>query len=164
MPNYNGSNSFSTLGGAGPDAPAPVNNSSGPSNLGASGSDGEYGSVIIDTEIPGDLGTLYITQNKHLLLSEAFRESALFNGFSNINCRFRGHRESNKLNLIAQKMMTICGSIYLMLKSSNETLEIRELEDMYPTNTEIQNIYHISEQIMFKEYLLLKDDDNRWFN
>jgi hypothetical protein len=123
-----------------------------------------YGSQVLNEEIAGDLGETYLNLNRHLLLSEARRDSAAFNGISHVNHRYRGHRESNKFNLMMQKVVTICNALFFPLRAANQILKTRELDDMYPTDTEIAELYHTSVQIMFKEWQLLKDDDKRWFS
>lgn len=133
------------------------------SDLGSAGLNGFVGTDVVTPEIPGDLGTLYLDTNRFLLLAEARRENANFNGLSAVNLRFRGHREANKFNLMMQKLVTICGSLFLTLRTSNITLTTRESEDLYPTDTEIQTLYHIREQITFKEWYLLRDDNKRWY-
>jgi len=105
----------------------------------------------------------YQNLNKFLLLTEARRTSASFNGTTPINLRFRGHREANKFNLMLQKLLTICARLFLQLRAIDITLKTRELNDMYPTDTEISELNHIREQLKFKEWMLLKSDDKRWY-
>ena len=62
-----------------------------------------------------------------------------------------------------QRLVTLCCKLFLTLRTSNTTLQTRETIDMYPTDTEIQEIYHVREQIEFKEWQLLKDSNKKWF-
>jgi hypothetical protein len=126
--------------------------------------DGTYGGQVINEETSGDLGTAYLDLNRYLLLAESKRENSDFNDVSHVNHRYRGHRESNKFNLIMQKVVTVCARLFLSLRSANQVLKVREMDDMYPTDTEIAELYHTRIQIVFKEWQLLKDDDKRWFS
>lgn len=133
-------------------------------SLGNADLGGDYGSQVINEETEGDLGSAYMDLNRYLLLAESKRENSSFNGVSHVNHRYRGHRESNKFNLMMQKVVTICASLFLSLRAANQILKTRELDDMYPTDTEIAELYHTRVQITFKEWQLLKDDDKRWFS
>lgn len=165
----NTGNRVSPVDGAGtPPIDVPKNNPSSPttplsSGGGAAQTGGVEGSQIIQPEIGGDLGSLYLDNNKFQLLSEARRRSSFFNGISRVNNRYRGHRESGKFNLIIQKFLTISCSLFSTLKPANTSLTTTELADTYPTEEEIQHIQHINIQITYKEWLLMKDDDKRWF-
>jgi hypothetical protein len=155
MPGYDGGGGSSTPGGTGPTTIQQISDVDPVASLSSD--------KIISSEKPGDLGSLYLDKNRFLLLAESRRDNASFNGLATVNLRFRGHREANKFNLIMQKLVTICASLFLTLRSSNKTLITRESTDMYPTDTEIEELYHIREQITFKEWLLLKDDNKRWY-
>lgn len=132
-------------------------------NMGSPESGGNFGTDIVSEDIPGDLGTLYLDKNKFLLLRESLRENASYSGVPDVNIRYRGHRESNKFNLVIQRLVTVCAYFYLELRSCNVVLTTRELDDMYPTDTEVSCIYHVQSQISFKEWMLLKDDNKRWY-
>jgi len=123
--------------------------------------------AVTDTDIPlsdtNDLGTTYLNYSTYLLLQESRRLSGDFNGFIPPNHRYRGHREANKFNLSIQKLIAVCTKLFIDLNTANETLKTSEANDVYLTEAEIQNIYHISEQLRFKEWLLLKDVDSNWF-
>lgn len=134
-----------------------------PFSLGAAQDGGIPGSQVVIPEVPGDLGSIYTTLNTYLLLVESRRENASFNGMTKINNRYRGHREAFKYNLIMQKLAAISAQLYLILKSANDTLKTRETVDAYPTDTEVAEIYHIQAQIKFKEWMLLKQEDKKWF-
>jgi hypothetical protein len=131
--------------------------------IGAAETFGEVGSSPVTDGVPGDLGDLYASTNRKLLLVEALRRNSTFNGIVPSNHRYRGHREAPKFNLTMQKLVTICARLFLTLRTANLLLEGSELDDMYPTDTEIRKIYHISAQIRFKEWQLLKDDNKKWF-
>ncbi len=124
---------------------------------------GGPGSQTVTSEVGGDLGSRYQSLNSFLLLQEALRENASFNGMRSLNHRYRGHREAGKFNLAIQQVLAMCVTHYLTLKEANTTLQDQELDEMYPTDAEIQAFYHIREQIEFKEWLLLKDENRRWF-
>lgn len=132
-------------------------------NLGSPDTGGYFGTDVVTEDIPGDLGTLYLDKNKFLLLKESIRENASFSGIPEINIRYRGHREANKFNLVLQRLLTVCAYFYLQLRASNELLTTRELVNMYPTDDEISYVYHVQTQINFKEWMLLKDDNKRWY-
>lgn len=155
MPTYDGGGSTEN-GGIGPDTIQHITDINPVSALRAED--------IVTSEVPGDLGSIYLNANRFQLLAESRRENASFNGMSSVNQRFRGHREANKLNLIIQKLVTICGGLFLTMRTSNLTLITRESTDMYPTDTEIEELYHTREQITFKEWHLLKDDNKRWYS
>lgn len=132
-------------------------------SLGAASAAGAKGSQTITPEVPGDLGTRYLDLNTYLLLQESLRKSSTLNGIRPLNHRFRGHRESYKFLLPIQRFITICGSSYLALDTWNTALRTQETVDMYPTEEEMQAYLHSLEQIRFKEWLLLRDSDRRWF-
>ena len=150
----------------GPTLPAPGHAMFGdvPYSLGAAETAGRRGVRVVIPEIPGDLGSQYADLNEILLMAESHRALGSFNGMSSVNHRYRGHREANKFNLIIQKVASLCSRLFLQLRSSNNTLKTRESASMYPTDTEITLIYYIQSQIAFKEWLLLKDDNIKWFN
>lgn len=132
-------------------------------DLGDAEDGGLPGTTVITSETPGDLGTLYLDVNKYLLLMESRRENATLNGIVPINHRYRGHREAPKFNLFIQRVLALVSSLFLTLRSSNAALKTKELTSVYPTEGEIQNIYHVRKQIEFKEWQLLKSDTTRWF-
>lgn len=132
-------------------------------SLGASSKGGVQGSQSVYSEIPGDLGSLYMNLNRFLLLAESKRENQTFIGLVSYNHRFRGHREAHKFNLFMQKLLTICSSLYLDMNTANNSLRTQELQ-VYPTDTEITEVYHVYQQIRFKEWLLSKEEDDRWFS
>lgn len=121
------------------------------------------GSSTVVPEVPGDLGTRFTNLSTYLLLIEARRQSSTINGMYPYNHRYRGHREAHKFNLEMQRTVTMCGLLYLSLRDANTSLTTSEIDSMYPTDTEIQNYYHCSEQLRFKEWLLIKDEDKRWY-
>lgn len=131
--------------------------------LGAPEAGGQPGDTPIVNETPGDLGSQYLNLNRFLLLAESRRENADVNGITSVNHRHRGHREGSKFNLILQKLITLSCSFFLTLRTWNTTLKTRETTQMYPSDTEIENIYHIQAQIQFKEWQLMKDDNRLWF-
>ena len=124
---------------------------------------GSNGSVTVTPEVDGDLGSLYMNLNTYLLLQQSRRQNSTLNGIYMPNHRYRGHREANKFNLVIQSMLTQCVSMFLTLRTSNLALTTSEITDMYPTETEIQKVYHVQQQLRFKEWLLMKDEDKRWF-
>lgn len=96
------------------------------------------------------------------LISEMLRLNASAGYMRVWNHRFRGHREAFKFNLL---MCSALGTMQLCtgkLKPLNSSLSTRE-RAMYPTDIEITNAYHVRAQITFIEYMLLRDDDRRWF-
>ncbi len=127
------------------------------------------GVIIVASEIDAplndndDLGTTYLSYSTYLLLKESRRLSGDFNGFMRPNHRYRGHREANKFNLSMQKLITVCTKLYIDLNTANDLLKTSETNDVYLTEAEIRDMYHISEQLRFKEWLLLKDVDSAWF-
>lgn len=130
----------------------------------AAESAGELGGQTIISEVPGDLGTNYSNLNRYLLTSDANRDNGTFNGMVQFNHRYMGHRESTKYNLAIQQLLTICCSLYLTLYPANAALTSSETVAMYPTDTEISCVYHVREQMEFKEWLISKDADVQWFN
>lgn len=130
-------------------------------DLGASSRTGVLGNQEVLSEIPGDLGRLYLNLNRFLLLAESRRKTPETN-FYPLNHRFRGHRESHKFNLLLQKLITLCVSMYETLRNSN--IDLKAIESSpYPSNTEVMEYYHITQQIRFKEWLLTKDEDKKWY-
>lgn len=121
------------------------------------------GSNEVIAEIPGDLGTRSRTQSTDLLLKEAYRSNASLNLFRPWNHRYRGHRESNKFNLNIQNLLLVSAQTYRTLRSADEALQALEMTTLYPPDADITNIYHIHAQLVFKEWMLLKDDNINWF-
>lgn len=114
-------------------------------------------------DIPDSLGTMPSSSNQSLTYAESLRENSNNNGMVTVNHRFRGHREAYKFNLLMQKILTACGNLFLILRQANNRLTEQELNSVYPTETEVALITHIREQVRFKEWLLLKDDNQKWF-
>jgi len=124
---------------------------------------GNSGTSTVRTEVGGNLGSSYLSFNTYLLLQESVRRLSSSIGLRPLNHRFQGHRESNKFNLWIQKLAAISSSLFITSKSANDTLEATELDDVYPLDEEIELMQHTNEQIRYKEWLLLRSADNKWY-
>lgn len=84
------------------------------------------------------------------------------------NHRYNGHRESSKFNLAIQSFLTIATNVFTTVRLKNNALRTQEL-NLYPTTnpdpnqSEVALFCYIHEQMRFKEYLLSKDIDVRWY-
>ncbi len=132
------------------------------SDLGAASRAGILGEIPLIEDVPGDLGTRFMSENTYLAIIESRRANANLLTFSSPNMRFRGHREAVKFNYCIQRILNLCVTLYLSMKTKFDALTTQEAA-IYPTDTEVSEIYHVLEQIRFKEWLLLKDDNIKWF-
>lgn len=110
----------------------------------------------------GDLGDPNYNFNTRLLLNKAYRETAQENVLTPLNHRYRGNREAWKFLLPMQRLLAFSSSEYISLEERYRNLETTESQSCL-TDDEISTIYHIMKQIRFKEWLLLKDTNVRWF-
>jgi hypothetical protein len=124
---------------------------------------GGAGTSTVREEQGGNLGTSYLSFNTYLLLQESVRRLSSSIGLRPVNHRFQGHRESNKFNLWIQKLGAISSSLFITSKAANDTLEATEIQDVYPLDEEIELMQHTNEQIRYKEWLLLRSPDNKWY-
>jgi hypothetical protein len=113
-------------------------------------------------ELPGDLGTIGKTWDTLAMIQKAYRSSASANFYTPWNHRYRGNREAFKFNLFLQRIGQMIAFVTLTLRTKNTTLATKEAA-LYSTDTELAAVQHIREQIRFKEYMLLRDNDKRWF-
>jgi hypothetical protein len=119
-------------------------------------------SSILVPEIPGDLGQEQITLRDFNMLQTSLRDNINSNLYYARNDRFRGQRESIKFNYTIQQSLSCCVNNFLVLRDSDTALKTAEFS-IYPSNNEISNINHIRLQMNFREWLILKDQNNVWF-
>jgi hypothetical protein len=120
-------------------------------------------------ELPGDLGQLFVSSNTLQLTKKSLRSNASTNVASTTrNHRFSGHREHWKFNLAMQTLLATCATMFYILDERNTTA--RDLEQVLgpaesdsPTLSETALFCHIREQIAFKEWLIMRDADVKWF-
>jgi len=120
------------------------------------------GSVVIVSHLDGDLGSTEVTVNTFLLRKEASKRLSNQVTPLTFNHRFRGHRESNKFNHFIQSILLTCVNLAQSLYNWDVRLKVSEAS-LYPTGAELAYLNHIADQISFKEWLLLKDVDRRWY-
>jgi hypothetical protein len=118
---------------------------------------------------PGDLGDIQISILGETLQARSLRQIASENLPFFPRFRYRGQRESFKFQLIIQSLSTTAASMYLQLRTKfyslrNSETQIQVQSTTNPSTSELSQIYHVMEQITFKEWLLIKDTDERWFN
>ena len=119
--------------------------------------------TIVEPEVPGDLGNLESELSYKVLMEKALLLLAMSDTLKPINHRYRGHRESTKFNFYQQKILCICGALSNLIRTKFNNLYTVELTQLYPTDSEISQLYHIREQMKFREWSLLKDQSSKWF-
>lgn len=124
--------------------------------------------TIVQNEVGGDLGQGLITSTRQEFLTKALRMNATQNVPRLHVHRYRGHREAYKFNYYVQSIMQVAAYNYFVLRDRDATLQATEVS-MGPassstaTSSEIALIYHIHKQITFREWMLSRDTDVRWF-
>ena len=151
---------------------------SGGGSTGGSGGNGSGGSdtnglgidndTIVQNEVGGDLGQHLITSTRQEFLTKALRLNSTQNLPRLHVHRFQGHREAFKFNYYVQSIMQACAYNYFMLRDRDTNLQDVETtmgpaSSSTATSSEIALIYHIHKQITFREWMLSKDSDIRWF-
>lgn len=148
--------------------------STGGSDLGGTTGGGSGSGVglgvtdLAQDEVSGDLGSLPITNLRKEFLTKSLRLNAADNVPRLHVHRYRGQREAFKFNYYLQSVMSLSAYVFWALRDRDENLRVQELatgpaEHSTPTSSEVALIYHIQAQITFKEWLLSKDQDVRWF-
>lgn len=125
--------------------------------------DGLLDNQEISNLVEGDLGQRFMTLKTYIQSRISIRDTASLVGMQRFNHRFSGHRESHKFLYTIQKVLLDGVSFYKSMRLQENTLKSSEVVDIYPTDTEIAIISHVMEQIRFKEWLLLRSDNIRWF-
>lgn len=118
---------------------------------------------------PGDLGSIQLTNTETDFLRQTNRIDDFILTFPSFNHRKRGERESFKFNILIQKILASAAYVFHTLRSKDQSLTLSELNtgpqfSSTPDQSEIALICHINAQLLFKEWLILKDPDIRWFN
>lgn len=124
---------------------------------------------VTDNLVPGDLGQRLITNQTADLVQRAYRVNSAENVQRSWNHRFRGQREAFKFNLLMQQVLTLSALVFATLEPRNRSLRVQEFltgpaSSTTAANSEVALICHIRAQIDFKEWLLLRDADIKWFN
>lgn len=133
----------------------PDDDGSGGSNNGGGGGGGGFGG--------GNNGETRVEERGvDYLRSRSLREVANENLMRPWNHRYRGHREGFKFNLHLQRLLAQCAYQFNTLKTKDSNLDTVESE-VYPTDSEIALYSHVFTQIRFKEYLLMRDANVRWY-
>jgi hypothetical protein len=111
---------------------------------------------------PGHLGQREYSTHLQENLNRSNIES-LYNaiGFYEQN-RYRGVRESFKLNLMHQQVSYLWSWMNNKLRPIENVQVTREM-GLYPNENQIAEIYHNLASIQFVEYLRIKSDKVRWF-
>lgn len=112
--------------------------------------------------IPGDLGNRPYSYTNQYLLGQSYRINSSGTILRRVNHRYRGFPEANKFNLSHQQLMASMAAQMLKLFHRNAVLLIKA-RAVYPSDTELALVTHIRYQIAFREYLLLRDVNRRWF-
>jgi len=130
---------------------------------GLGGGTGGHGTGIPDggPVLPDSL-TRYSASLQYLNYQQSTRDNSLRNTFVRWNHRYNGHRESTKFNYLMQQTIVNCNSLFQTLLTSWNYLAIAEA-DIYPTSADIILYNYVREQIEFKEWLLIKGIDVRWY-
>jgi len=123
---------------------------------------------IASPEIAGNLGQRLITNQTADLVQRAYRANSSSNVQRSWNHRYRGQRESFKFNLLMQQVLALSAWSFTVLEPINRSLRTAEFRtgpqrSDTPTSSEYALIYHIRLQQDFKEWLLLRDADVKWF-
>lgn len=68
-----------------------------------------------------------------------------------------------------QQVLALSGWVWHILEPKNRALKVQEfltgpVQNSVATSSELALIYHVSTQIQFKEWLLLRDADIKWYN
>lgn len=113
-------------------------------------------------EVPGDLGALGQSEEMANLAVQAIQQSRGLNIPSQTNCRFRGPRESNKFQLVAQALLWLAAQVKLTMQPIEAEIETKLL-NQYPTDDDLASIQHAIAQLKFLEYLKLRSTKIRWF-
>lgn len=113
-------------------------------------------------DIPGDLGQIGMSEEMANISVLAIQASRGLNIPSQSNQRYRGPRESNKLNLLAQSVLWLAGQVKLTLQPIDSDI-LAKMSNNYPTDVNIALIQHVRAQLRFLEFLKLKGSNVRWF-
>lgn len=131
--------------------------SDGTSSGGGKGSAGLDGGPVLPDSL-----TRYSASLQYLNYQQSTRDNSLRNTFVRWNHRYNGHRESTKFNYLVQQTIVNCNSLFQTFLTSWNYLAIAEA-DIYPTSADIILYNYVREQIEFKEWLLIKGIDVRWY-
>lgn len=110
----------------------------------------------------GNNNTRIEERGRNYLRAKSIREIASLNIMRPWNHRYRGNREAFKFNLILQRLLATSAICFNTLKDRDVPLRNREIV-VGPTDAEVALFYHIREQIRFREYMMLRDSNTRWF-
>lgn len=114
---------------------------------------------MVVPEKPGNLGQLKKSKSQVVLDKYTLRENVDEVLFYPLNHRYLGHREHVKFNVTAQNLLSVSTAIMNLLNTDTLLLYTTLETELYPTDAEISKFYYIREQIKFKEWLLLADDN-----
>jgi hypothetical protein len=146
-------------------------------NTGGTGTGGSGGgtgtgtggnTTLSQQDVPGDLGQRTVTVLADVLIRKALRMNASQNVARLHVHRYRGHREAFKFNYYVQSVMQQAAYTYFMLRDRDKSLRTVELalgpaSSSTATSSENAMIYHVRKQVEFREWMLSKDADIRWF-
>lgn len=113
-------------------------------------------------EVTGNLGTRAKSYDGIELLATARRSGAYSDVYWAERSRYRGRRESGKFNLLIQYVLDFATRTGRSVRASRDAM-LANNTTVALTDAEIANVQHVRQQIRFKEWLLLRPDDARWF-